>query len=153
MIRRLLDLYGQTQQAVNNGDLNTAIIFFNEGYDLIHQLLPYVQNTPAAPLFYQYVEKFNALNFKIRNGYVTLNDFNEFLSPMSNIVSSTFGALANGVSNIIGGGINAVFDDVNGMVNGVNTAVGAFSRGDILGAITGGIESVIQGKINAIGIQ
>ena len=44
-----------------------------------------------------------------------------------------------------------MFDDINGMAKGLTTAVSALSHGNILGAITGGIGSVIGGKLNAIG--
>lgn len=152
ILRRLYVLFGQTMQAVNYGDLYTAIDLFNEGYDLLLQMPQYVQYTPAAPIFDEYIERANEMSFRIRSGYVTIDDFRAYLSPLSNIVSSVFGPLGfNGVSSVIDGGFNAVFDDINGIANGLNVAFNALSHGDILGAITGGIGSVINGKLNAIG--
>lgn len=138
-------------EAVNHGDLYDAINHFNRGYDLLLQMPRYVQYTPAAPIFNGYIERANEINFRIRNGYVTLDDFHEFLSPLSHIVSSVFGPIAYGASSVIDGGFNAIFDDIDGMANGLDIAFNALSHGDILGAIAGGIGSVINGKLNALG--
>lgn len=138
-------------KAVDYDDLYTAIDHFNEGHDLLLQTQPYVQFTPAAPIFDEYIESANEMSFRIRSGYVTIDDFRQYLSPLSNIVSSIFGSLAYRASSVIDGGFNAVFDDIDGMANGLNIASNALSHGDILGAIAGGIGSVIDGKLNAIG--
>lgn len=144
-------MFEETKQAVDYGDLCAAIDLFYEGYHLLLCMPPYVQWTPAASIFNRCIDRANELNFKIRNGYVTLHDFREFLSPLSNVVSSTCGPYGNVVSRAIDSGFNAVFDDINGMAKGLCVAVDELSQGDIMGAISGGIGSVINGKLNAIG--
>lgn len=151
ILRKLHRLFEETQQAVDYGDLCAAIDLFYEGYHLLLRMPAYVQCTPAAPIFNRYIDRANELNFKIRNGYVTLHDFREFLSPLSNVVSSVCGPYGNAVTRAIDGGFNAVFDDINGMANGLCVAVNELSQGDIFGAIAGGIGNVINGKLNAIG--
>lgn len=84
-------MFVKTRQAVDYGDLCAAIDHFYEGYHLLLQMPPYVQYTPAAPMFNHYIQRANELNFKITSGYVTLNDFRTFLSPLTNVVSSFCG--------------------------------------------------------------
>lgn len=108
-LRRMHYLFELLKQSIDNNDLNTSIKIFNEEYELLLHMRPYIRSGSISQTYDIIIQKFKEIEFKIWSGHITIDDFKDYVLSFSNR-TSIIESLYNSTFGVLGGVVNAIWD-------------------------------------------